>query len=495
MRTQSAARGKSMKRFMLTGLSAIALAGAGSSRTATAADSTAKANLLDALPGVAQAVVLAQATSESPTSATAETSTAGASSTLTLDQAHAIALKNHPGIAAADYRALAEGEVYKQARSGLLPQVNLYGSIVQAESANTRILAGGLNNPSVFNRAAFGAGLSQLITDFGRTYNLAASTKLQASAENQNARTTREQVLLDVDRSFFGVLQAQAVVNVAQQTVDTRQLLLDRVSILASNKLKSDLDVSFSRVALEDARLLLQQAHNNFDSALASLSAVLGYREQQHFNLVESNPVPVNSSDDVSALIGKALQDRPELASFRDQRDAALRLARSLRDARLPTISAGIVSGDAPSHDARLPDSYTAGGIQVSVPLFAGGLYQARQREAELRAKAAAESLRGLEDVVSRDVRIAWLNFNNARERLRTTQQLSRYAANAYQLAEARYKAGSSSIVELSQAQLALTSAQISETGSRYDVLIQQSALNYQIGALTGTSPAAGGSK
>jgi len=243
--------------------------------------------------------------------------------------------------------------------------------------------------------------------------------------------------------------------------------------------------VSFARVGLEDARLLLQRAQNDFDSALASLSAVLGYSEQQRFDLVEATPAPMVSGNDPWPLIEQALRDRPELASYRDQRDSALKLARSLRDARLPTISAVIATGDAPSHDVRLPDTYTAGGIQVSVPLFAGGLYQARQREAELSAKAAGESLRAVEDNVTRDVRIAWLNLNNSRERLRTTQQLSRYAANAYQLAEARYRAGSSSIVELSQAQLELTSAQIAETGARYDVFMQQSALNYEIGGLT----------
>ena len=440
-----------MNRYILTGLSAVALAGAVVPRQGLAADPL---------------------------------------QTLTLEQAHAIALKNHPGIVAAGYRALAANEVYRQARSGLMPQVNLYGSGVQAESANTRILAGGLNNPSVLNRAAFGATASQLITDFGRTYNLAASTQLQASAESENARTTREQVLLEVDRNYFGVLQAQALQNVAKQTVDTRQLLLDRVSILASNKLKSDLDVSFARVGLEDAKLLLQRAQNDFDSALASLSAVLGYSEQQRFDLVEATPAPMVSGNDPGPLIEQALRDRPELASYRDQRDSALKLARSLRDARLPTISAVIATGDAPSHDVRLPDTYTAGGIQVSVPLFAGGLYQARQREAELRAKAAGESLRAVEDNVTRDVRIAWLNLNNSRERLRTTQQLSRYAANAYQLAEARYRAGSSSIVELSQAQLELTSAQIAETGARYDVFMQQSALNYEIGGLTSAASA-----
>jgi outer membrane protein len=445
-----------------------------------------KGALLAAPAAVAQAMRVAQATPQLPLGPTpTPPDTTSVPQRLTLEQARALALKNHPGIAAADYRSRAAGEVYRQARSGLLPQVTLFGSVVQAEDANTRIMAGGLNNPSVYNRSAFGVGASQLITDFGRTSNLAASARLQASAENQNAVATREQVLLDVDRNFFAVLQAQALQNVAQQTVDTRQLLLDRVSVLAANKLKSDLDVSFARVAVEESRLLLQNARNDFDSALASLSAALGFNEQQHFDLVEVAPVPMTRERELNPLVAEALRNRPELGSLRDQRDAALRLARSLRDARLPTLSAVITAGDAPSHDVRLPDNYAAGGLQLSVPLFAGGLYQARQREAEFRAKAAGETLRTFEDNVTRNVRIAWLNLNSARDKLRTTQQLSRYAADAYQLAEARYKAGSSSIVEVSQAQLQLTSARIAETGSQYDVLIRESDLNYEIGSMS----------
>ena len=405
---------------------------------------------------------------------------------LTLAHARGIALRNHPDIAAAGYRAQAEHEVFVQARSGLLPQVNAFGSAVHAGSDNTRLMAGGLNNPSVMSRTAFGAGVSQLITDFGHTSNLAASAKLSASAADQTALATREQVLLEVDRTYFGALQAQAVEDVARQTLQTRQLLVDRVTILAQNKLKSDLDVSFAQVALEDAHLLVLRAHSDAESALAALSTVLGYRDQHRFTLADETVVPVPATADVSPLIEQALNARPELAGLRDERDAALRLARSLRDARLPTISAVIAAGNAPSHDARLPDNYSAGGIQVSVPLFAGGLYQARQQEAELRAKAAAESLRTAEDNVSRDVRISWLNLNNAHERLRTTGQLRRYAGTAYELADARYKAGSSSIVELSQAQLALTSAQIDETSARYEVLIRASDLNYQIGAFPG---------
>jgi len=118
------------------------------------------------------------------------------------------------------------------------------------------------------------------------------------------------------------------------------------------------------------------------------------------------------------------------------------------------------------------------------VPIFAGGLYAARQHEAELKAQSDSELLRSLEDDVIRDVRIAWLNLNNALQQLRTTEDLVRNATEAFTLAQARYQTGISSIVELSQAQLNLTSAQIANASARYEVLIQRANLNYQTGGL-----------
>jgi outer membrane protein len=403
---------------------------------------------------------------------------------LTLAGAQKLALQNHPQIAEANYRALAAQEVEKETRAGYFPNANVYADTVGADSENTRILAGGLNNPSVYDRAAGGLEVNQLITDFGRTANLTASSKFEAQAENQYANATREQVLLQVNVNYFGTLEAQAVLRVAQQTVDTRQLLLDRVSLLASNKIKSELDVSFARVAVQESKLLLQKAQNDADDAMTSLSTALGYHEPRLFQLVESSPIDFSSTNDVTNLVETALAERPELLSLRDKRDAALRFAKSERDSRLPTVQAIGVAGDAPTHDSHLPDNYAAGGIQLSLPLFAGGFYMARQHEAELKAQSDDELLRSTEDNIVRDVHIAWLNMNNALEQLRTTEELVQNAAEAYDLAEARYKIGSSSIVELSQAQLSLTSAQIADTNARYDVLIQQANLDYQTGTL-----------
>jgi len=403
---------------------------------------------------------------------------------LTLVDAQKLALQNHPQIAAANYRALAAAEVMQETRSGYFPNASLYADAVGANAEGTRIMAGGLNNPSIYDRTAGGLAVSQLITDFGHTANLAASSKFQAQAEAEHANATREQVLLQVNISYFSALEAEAVLHVAQQTVATRELLLNQVSLLASNKLKSELDVSFATVAVQQSKLLLQQAQNDADDALTSLSTALGFHEPRPLQLAEPLLFPFSNTNDVSELVESALAQRPELLSLRHEHDAALRYAKSQRDARLPTIAAIGTAGVSPTHDGHLPDNYAAAGIQLSLPLFAGGQYVARQREAELEAKSDRELVRALEDNIVRDVHIAWLNVNNALEQRRTTEELVQNAAAAYDLAEARYKIGSSSIVELSQAQLSLTSAKITDANARYNVFIQQANLNYQSGAL-----------
>jgi outer membrane protein len=403
---------------------------------------------------------------------------------MNLADAEKIALQNHPRLAAANYLAFAAQESAKASRAGYFPTADLVANAVGANNEGTRIMAGGLNNPSVYDRAAGGLQVSQLITDFGHTANLAASSRFEAQAENERANATREQVLLRVNVTYFNTLAAQAVLHVAQQTFATRQLLLDQVSVLSSNQLKSELDVSFARVALEEGKLLVEKAKNNANAAMTTFSAALGYRESRRFNLSEPAAGNTINTNDDSQLVETALAQRPELSSLRDEHDAAIRFARAERDARLPKIEAVGVAGIAPIRDEALPDNYAAGGIQFTLPLFAGGGYLARQHASELKAQANAEILRAMEDDIIRDVHLASLNVSDAFEQLNTTEQLVHQAGEAYELAESRYKIGSSSIVELSQAQLSLTSAQIAEATARYDVLIQQANLNYQTGML-----------
>jgi outer membrane protein len=141
-------------------------------------------------------------------------------------------------------------------------------------------------------------------------------------------------------------------------------------------------------------------------------------------------------------------------------------------------------AGLVPIHDSALSDNYAAGGVVISVPIFAGGYYRARQRAAELQAQAEEASVRDLEDNVIRDVRVAWLDAQNAFDRYRISGELLKNAQLSYDLAQARYKNQLTSIVEFNQAELFLLSAQISLANTQYEYLTQRSVLTFQIGAL-----------
>jgi outer membrane protein len=402
---------------------------------------------------------------------------------LSLKDAEELALRQNPQISVAHLLALASQQVTREVRSNLWPTANADITGVDAQE-NSRITAGGLNNPIIYERAAGGVSVSQLITDFGRTTNLVASAGLSQRAEEQNALATKEQILLEVNQAFFSALQTHAVLRVAEETVNARQVVADQVGALAKNKLKSELDLSFANVNLAQAKLLLLDAQNNDKSALAGLSAVLGYPALQDLMLVEDTETINAPSANIDALITEALAKRPELLALDYQYQAAQKLKTAERDLLLPSIRALGAVGGAPVRNDHLPSWYGAVGANMDIPIFNGFLYTARSHEADLRSQAARDRVLDLRNRISRDVRTSWLNANAAYDRLAVTQQLLQQAQLALALAQARYKLGLGSIVELSQAQLQATQAEISNAQAGYDYRLASAVLRYETSGL-----------
>ena len=398
---------------------------------------------------------------------------------LSLKEAEALALRNNPQISLARLTALASQQVTREVRSSLWPAATANLTGVDSQD-NSRITAGGLNNPIVYRRAAAGVMVSQLITDFGRTTNLTASADYAAKAENQNALATNEQILLAVDQAFYGALQAHAVLTVALQTVSARQTVSDQVEALFKSKLRSQLDFSFASVNLAQAKLLLLDAQNNENAALAALSAVLGYPALQDFRLVEDTTAITAPPGNVDDLVSQGLAMRPEMLALGFQYQSAQKFQTAERDLFLPTIQAVGVVGDTPVRDPVLSNWYGAVGVNIGIPLFNGFLYTARSREARLRTQATQDRLLDLRNRISRDVRTSWLNANAAYEKVGVTQQLLDQANLALDLAQTRYNLGLSSIVELSQAQLQQTQAQIGNAQAGYDYRLALAILQYQ---------------
>ncbi len=388
-------------------------------------------------------------------------------------------MQNNPQISVARLTALASHQVAREVRSNLWPTAT--GDLTGVDSKdNSRITAGGLNNPIIYERAAAGVWVSQLITDFGRTTNLVSSANLAAKAEDQNAAATKEQILLAVDQAFYGALQAQAVLTVAQQTVRARQNVTDQVEALFKSKLRSELDFSFANVNLAQAKLLVLDAENNENGALATLAMILGYSGTQTFQLVEDATAITAPSSNVDDLISQALATRPEVLSLGFLEQSAQKFHAAERDLFLPNIRAMGAVGDTPVRNPVLSSWYGAVGVNVEIPLFNGFLFAARSRESSLRAQAVHDRLLDLRNRIARDVRTGWLNANTAYARLSVTQQLLDQSNLALDLAQTRYRLGLSSIVELSQAQLQQTQAQISNAQAAYDYRLALAVLQYE---------------
>lgn len=405
--------------------------------------------------------------------------------TLSMQEARTLVLQRHPRISAADFTVRATEEIVNQNRAAYLPQVQgiMAGVITSDNSGGIKASTDALQLAGVYNRASGALNVTQLITDFGRTKNLTATSRLRAEAEAENAHTIRTQILLETDAACYAILQARALLGVAEQTVKTRGLLRDNTVSLQKNQLKSAIDVSFAEVNARDAELLRSRASNDLKSAYATLARLLLDPEGTEYRIA-APAQPVALPPKADGLIKMASNLRPELAKLRLERDAALKFVKAENALSRPRLTLQGTAGTMPWRDSSLDQNYAAAGVVLSWPLFTGGLNTARQNEAELRAQAAEQTLRDQEAAITRDVQLAWLNATNALERLNITGRLREQTAQAYSLAEARYQAGSSSVVELSQAQLTLTAAEINQTTTRYEYLLRRSILDFQTGIL-----------
>lgn len=414
---------------------------------------------------------------------TAAAAAAGREQLLTLAQAEQLAIRNNPRVSVGKLLALAQHQVVREARSAELPTAAAAVTGEDAEEAS-RISAGSLTSSRLLKHVGAGANVTQLIYDFGHTHNLVLSQKLSAQASDANAMATTEEIVLATDQAFYDALTAQAELDVARQTVNARQTTDTQVGEMTRNKLKSTLDLSFADVDLSQAKLLLLDAQNNSDSSMAVLDSVLGLDHGTTYRLVEETAAPQPPPPDADALIQTALQQRPDLQALNLNTQSEQKVARAAWEQMLPSISAAGTVGTIPVHPGSyyITNWWGAVGGNISIPIFNGFLYSSQAREAKYRAEADAEDSRDLRDRIVRDVRTSWLEAGNNWQRMTVTAQLVKQADLAFQLAQTRYKMGLSSIVELSQAQLQQTSAQIQDTAARYQYRLSLATLNYEMG-------------
>jgi outer membrane protein len=187
---------------------------------------------------------------------------------------------------------------------------------------------------------------------------------------------------------------------------------------------------------------------------------------------------------DPDSLQTEAQKQRADLNAAEAQQRSAQQFAMAEKRLSYPTLGLGSAAGEIPYHDHTLHDNYAAAGFNLNIPIFNGGLFAARRAEAESEANARADDVRAFHLEVTEDVRNSWQRANEAFQSLAVTARLVAQSKEALRLAQARYDAGLGSIVELNEAQLNETSAEISAADANYTYLSRRAELDFAAGLL-----------
>jgi outer membrane protein len=422
----------------------------------------------------------------------ARAAAAEAGGSLTLNQAIGVALKDHPSVKQFRENVAASREAIGVAKSAYFPQANFvtnyyYGNAFASTSRGPITAATGGNISSVGTNAAgnyyfYQFQANQLLYDFGKTPNLVAESKANFKGSEQDYFGTRQQVVLDLRTAYFGYLAARRAEKVQEETVRQNQELTKQAQGFYQVGLKAKIDVTKAEANLYQAQASLIQAKNNVDLARVTLMTAMGiktwpYKDVEDVLEVTPQPRPLEE------LLAQAKERRPELRKNRFQQqysEAAIKVARA---GYFPTFNSTAAYGWQSINQpfATLPSNWYVG-ASVTFPLFNGLAthYSVSQNRAQLRA--TEENFEVLRQNVTKEVSQDYLNVKSGWELIRATKKALEAARENLRLAWGRYQAGVGTIIEVTDAQVQFSQADLNFVQALYNYRVYEAQLDKAIG-------------
>ncbi|MCK6551762.1 TolC family protein, partial [Myxococcota bacterium] len=300
------------------------------------------------------------------TGAPAHAQTSATRRTLTLDEALATAKQAQPRLTQARASTDAARARVEQAGSGLWPQVSASVGYQHTEGADRTIVgtgtAGTTGTVVSGSRNFYSASLSasQLVWDFGQTLGQKRAAAASAEATKESARTTEQDVALDVRLAFFTARAQRALVDVARETLTNQQRHLAQIQAFVTVGTRPEIDLAQARTDLANARVQLINAENAYETAKAQLNVAMGVEASTDFDVApEPSRAPDGEELTLDALLDEAMRARPELAALAEQLRAEELSMGATRGEYWPSINASTSLGESGESLGALDWSWT----------------------------------------------------------------------------------------------------------------------------------------
>lgn len=393
---------------------------------------------------------------------------------LGLKTAQRIALAGNPSFAAAAARVKQAKARLSQARSAYFPRLDVSASAARVRMSDVDYQSV-LTAAQIFNQTVedtedyYAAGLTAtwvLFNGFERyhTHILARDGEQLSQSAYRDAKRL---LLSGVALAYYAAQLARENIDIADadEAFNQRQLQEAKARRRVGTGSLSD-ELNF-QVRVNAAQAQVIQTKQVYDTAMFALASLLGvpdgtFSSDLALAALEPETPKEMSPPSVAPLLEYAQGQRPDLMRGRlavQQSHSGVNIARARLYPSLNLVAS--MDGDRVGDDSFEDDDFgNTIALSLSYPLFAGGFYQAKLREAKAQKVEAEKALESLMLTVGSQVRSATTRVTSAQSQLQIQRRNAGLVQRNRDLVEKEYVAGQGSLVRLNQAQRDLTAAQ-----------------------------------
>ena len=408
---------------------------------------------------------------------------------ITIEQAIEIALENNSSIQIAQKTAQIYDQQVKQYWSYVYPQINLSGSYTRTLHPQEAITSMGKFRMSLDNATSATAEASLLLWKGGAVRAGIRMGRYHSQSGYLELAETQNLIKDNVNTLCFGIILSHALIQVQQENLDIAKDHLKEIQQKYKQGLASDLDVLNQKVKVSNTEPSLIQAKNAYEIGLLTLRRILNKDPQDPLSLTwDLKDILSYEIPSLENLYETAQKNRPEVISQLNTQMAKeqVNIAKADHYGSLSAFANATYSGS--SNEVIIPvssynSSYgTAVGLRLNIPLFEGFRVSSQVRQKELAYEQALIQAQDTQRNIKIEVKRAWLNLNEAKERIIATRGTIGQARKNLQSTNLRYRNGLASRLDLDDAALLLYDAELQFVQAVHDAYVAFSNLNYAVG-------------
>ncbi|MFC1581281.1 TolC family protein [Candidatus Neomarinimicrobiota bacterium] len=409
-----------------------------------------------------------------------------------------IALVNKETLESAQLDVAAANKDKLGSYSNILPSLRFGGSWNETRSAgkefNIDPLTGEVidtrnSTVSIYTTWTSGLSLTQNIYDGGAWWNEIAKANNNYLIASQIERQVKINIIASVHAGYYQVLKDQQLLEVAnlnldlgKQQVELTQRKYELGAVNKTDLLKAEVLLGQARVGVVNQESALKNSMHELRNAMGVVKSASPFTLQD----LENQNIIFQAETDALELMKL---NNPGLLAIQAQIKGAELDYKLVRSARLPSLSASMSYSATANKFDELPDNFEDtyninSGISLSFPLFTGFNLSTRSQQAKLALRKQKNEYTTNENDAYIQLMALLDVLQNYQSIIPINEEVLASATEDLKLVQERYSLGSSTILEVLDAQVSVIRARADLVASRYTAFTQQTYLKAQMGLL-----------